>query len=134
MTGRRWILGSLAGLTAVTLAGVGFFLKTRSNAPAPASELVASPADANTPLANLAERLRVGDAKALAAVFQRSGLDPNQAASPLTQDEAEGWVAVLDGLRAGYLKFAPVGRVTAVFTTSRALNRFTTDPAPGELG
>ena len=51
----------------------------------------------------------------------------------LTQAEGADWVAVVVGLRAGYLKFAtPGSRAATVGSVAPILGRFAADPAPAE--
>jgi HEAT repeat protein len=46
------------------------------------------------------------------------------------EQEGADLIAVLDGLRAGFLKFAPVGRASAVAAATHILDHFAIEPAP----
>jgi HEAT repeat protein len=78
----------------------------------------------------LAEGLRQGDQQALKALCQRV-VDKNDQPQPAVGDE-EGadLVEVLNGLRAGFSKFATVGRASAVAAATHILDRFRVEPAP----
>jgi hypothetical protein len=127
MTGRRLMLGALA----VAIAGAGVAWKARTKVSKPAAETArAGVASPRSPLLTLADGLKVGDAQALAATFQRTAVEQGATPVAFTEAEAKDWVVVLDGLRAGYIKFAPVGRVSAILATTRILERFRLDPTP----
>ncbi|WP_435016793.1 HEAT repeat domain-containing protein [Tundrisphaera sp. TA3] len=126
MTERRWIKGAVAGLLAVAIGGAGWAWKGRTPA------TTAKPAEAASAptLKTLAEGLKASDPQALALVYRMTEPETGTAQSPIPPAEAKDWVAILDGLRAGYVKSSPVARVTSILATTRILNRFRIDPTP----
>ena len=107
-------------------------------------------------LAEIAAGLREGDGRALAILAGRlapkspdsaepevieEGLTPEEAVAELPgwlddgpraipSEEAEDWLAVLDGLGHGYRKFSPYGRASASGALATILDRFAVEPAP----
>ena len=136
MIGRRWMTGAVCGTVAVTLAGAGWAWKGRSGSVATITRATASsPANGEatahrSPLQTLAEAARTGDPQAVAALFEQSAVPEGKTPTALTEAEAKDWIVALDGLRAGFLKFSPLGRATAILTTTRTLNRLRVEPAP----
>ena len=78
----------------------------------------------------LAEGLRQGDPRALTAICQRVLTKTDQPQPAIGEDEGADLVEILDGLRAGFLKFAPIGRASAVAAATHILDRFHVEPAP----
>lgn len=131
MTGRRLMSGALAGVLAVAIVGAGWAWKTRSGATKTAQSAAGESARApRSPLMTLVDGLKVGDAQSLAEIVKKTAVEEGSTPAAFTDAEAKEWVEVLDGLRAGYIKFAPVGRVSAILATTRILDRFKVDPTP----
>lgn len=132
MIARRWTTVAVAGTVAVTLAGAGWMLngRTATKSPRDAKASVAVTSQDEQAVQTLAAALSVGDSDAFKAAFELSTIKDGEAPRPLTDIEAKNWVAVLNGFRAGYVKLPPVGRVAAVLTTTRTLNRLRVEPSP----
>jgi hypothetical protein len=78
----------------------------------------------------LCQPLRESDARALAALFQKTATEPNKPILPLSATEGAQWVDVLQATRTGFLKFGSYGRASALVIAGRALQRFAAEPAP----
>ena len=144
----------IAGLTWTSLrTGRG----GKPEVPGGAESSVASmPLTPDSTLAELAAGLREGDGLALAILVRRltpeapeplsadlieNGLSLEQAAARLPNweaqteaipsEEADVWVAILDGLGRGYGRFSPYGRASATVATAAILDRYAIRPAPG---
>lgn len=121
---RLWISGFL-GLTLIAMLAA-FLLASKGRPLAqPTPEVVIDDA---TALPVLAQALRESDARALAAVVHLTAFKAD--AAPLTEAEADRWAEILNGVRAGFLKFGTYGRASALAVTSRVLQKFTPEPAP----
>lgn len=136
MIGRRGVAFGFAGLLgAATLAG---FLWTRgkttpSNDGATAlGTTEGQSATAPKPgLAKLALGIRQSDASSLATLWDQLNETPKGPKMGLTDEEGAQWIAVLAGLRAGYLKYdKPMGRAAIVASAGKILEKFSVDPAP----
>jgi HEAT repeat protein len=78
----------------------------------------------------LAEGLRQGDAQSLKSLCQEVLANLDQPKPALTEVEGTELVEVLEGLRAGFLKYPPIGRASAVSAATHILDRFRVEPAP----
>jgi HEAT repeat protein len=83
-----------------------------------------------TPLPALTEALREGDARALAALYQRMTARNDALPKALSEVEAAEWIEVLKGLRTGFLKFGGYGRTSVMPVTTKIFDRFAVEPAP----
>jgi hypothetical protein len=129
MMGRRWKSVAIAGT--LGLAGVGGGLAYWNQ---PAREggraTQGDAASATSPMRVLAEGLRRGDPQALAGLCQQVLAGAEKPRPAVGEAEGEDLLAVLEGLRAGFLKFAPVGRASAVSAATHILDRYAIEPAP----
>ena len=131
MPGRRrtglWIAGVL-GLAVAVPVTCGL-LKQRGHRGADRQPVVFNE---KTSLKALAGALREGDARALAALYQRMTARADSAPRGLdgNRQETDEWLDTLAALRTGFLKFGGYGRASAITATARILDRFTADPAP----
>ena len=129
MTGRRWTSVAIAGTLTVAVVGTGvaWLLK-----PARRDGRIGqgSTTTAKSPMKVLAEGLRRGDTEALAALCQRVLAKKDQPQPAVGDEEGADLVEVLDGLRAGFLKFTPLQRASAVAVSTQILDRFRVEPAP----
>lgn len=116
-----WIAGVLGAAAVAGLAVGGYRWSQGSKPAAPAT---AAKLDAQTPLAVLTPALRDGDAKALTAVYERASASAEHVSETISETEAKEWFETLSALRAGYRKFAPYGRATALNVATKALGRF----------
>jgi HEAT repeat protein len=124
-----WIITGALGIAA-TAAGIAFTLSQRGKAK-PETAVAATNLPADTTLPAIAEGLTRSDIPSLVALAKR--LDENAAgqAKPLTATEANEWVGVVKGLKAGYLKFKGASaRTTAIAAVPPILHKFTIEPAP----
>jgi HEAT repeat protein len=78
----------------------------------------------------VAKALRRGDAEALDRLQKQLADKPEGRPKALDQGEAAEWVDVLTGLRAGFGKFAPQARPTAIVAATAILDKFAVEPAP----
>jgi hypothetical protein len=122
----HWIIG-LSGL-AVLVAAVALthHAKRRASKSTPVA------IDAKAPLSQIAQQLQTGDAKALGALYQRVMTRPDDKPKALSEAEAGEWVNALTSLRMGFPKLTPYGRAAAMAATTRILEKFAVDPAPGQ--
>src|SRR5947208_3034246 len=123
MTGRRWTSVAIGGTLAVAVVGGGWACwmscahRVGRTGPSEA-------ASSESPMRAMAEGLRQGDARALASLCERVVAQSEKNKAAVTEEEGADQVAVLEGLRAGFLKFAPVGRASAVAAATHILDRF----------
>jgi len=130
MTGRRrtsMAIGGILALAAVVGGSTGCSSKAPDAAVPPSA---GATAPAKSPWRIMAEGVRLGDAKSLAALCQKVLNPPDKAAGPLGPDESADLIAVLEGLRTGFLKFAPVGRASAIAAATHILDRYQAEGAP----
>jgi HEAT repeat protein len=130
MTGRRWTSVAIAGTLTVAIVGLGvaWLLKPaldkgQANQAAPATVK-------SSPMRKLAEGIRQGDPAALTALCQQVLANVDQPRTAVGEQEGADLVEVLNGLRGGFIKFAPVGRASAVSAATHLLDRFRVEPAP----
>ena len=128
MTGRRWTTVAIAGTLSVAVVGSGLFWILKSGSRG-GSANPASADSAKSPMKLLAQGLRRGDAEALAALCQRV-LVKAERPTAVGDDEAADMIEVLEGLRVGFLKYAPVGRASAIAAVTHILDRFQVEPCP----
>ncbi len=129
MTGRRWTSIAIVTLgLGIGGGGLAWCLKGAGGPSRPAS----AAATAKTPMRALAEGIATGDARALAALCRRVLSNDKPRATPPGEAEAIDLVAVLDGLRAGFLKFDTVGRCSSIAASTHILDQFKAEGAPGQ--
>jgi hypothetical protein len=87
-------------------------------------------ASAKSPMKILADGLRQGDPRALASLCERVVAQADKTRTAVGEQEGADLIEVLEGLRAGFLKFAPVGRASAVAAATHILDHFAIEPAP----
>jgi hypothetical protein len=85
---------------------------------------------ANSPLADLNKALSDNDFRALPIVQERATPKPDTPLPAFTEIEANEWIDTLGGLRTGYRRMTPAGRVVALMTACRIFDRFAVEPAP----
>ncbi len=128
MTGRQKITVAIAGSVALAMGG-GLAWRL---IPARGGEKASGVSAAATPKSTmraLAEGLSRGDARSLASLCERVLAGAEKPAA-VTESEAGDLIAVLDGLRVGFLRYAPVGRASAIAAATHILDRFRVEPAP----
>ena len=126
MTGRRWTSVAIAGTLAVAVVGSGLAWLLRPSGKGEQS----AQAPAKSPMRTLAEGVRQGDSAALTALCQRVLAKVDQPQPAVGDEEGADLVEVMHGLRAGFAKFSPVGRASAVSAATHLLDRFRAEPAP----
>jgi HEAT repeat protein len=129
MTGRRWTSVAIAGTLTVAVVGSGltWLLRSVGNG-GQAGRSVEGPA--KSPMRTLAEGVRQGDPSALTALCQRILAKVDQAQPAVGEEEGADLVEVLKGLKAGYIKYPPVGRASAISAAAHLLDRFRAEPTP----
>ena len=129
MTGRRWTSVAIAGTLTVAVvgSGVAWLLQPARRG---GRQDQAATASAKSPMRTLADGLRLGDPRALTTLCERVLAKADQPRPAVGEEEGDDLVEVLDGLRAGFLKYAPVGRASAVSAATHILDRFRVEPAP----
>jgi hypothetical protein len=128
MTGRRWTSVAIAGI--LTLAVVGSGVAWRLGSTGKKEQPATARESAVSPMRALAESLRQGDPAALTSLCQQVLAKVDQPRPPVGEDEGADIVEVLRGLRAGFVKFNPFGRASAVSAATHLLDRFRVEPAP----
>ncbi len=141
-----WVFGALGvgSLVVATLAwtmipgdGTAESTSTKDKAAhiqqAPAKPPIAERSERSLP--DLAQGIRQGDGKALAALVQRltpaqTENEPAPAPSPLTAAEAGEWYGMLDALAAGYTSYSSQGKASAQDATYRIATKFAVEPTP----
>jgi hypothetical protein len=88
--------------------------------------------DEKSQLADLGEAARNSDTRALAEIQRRIATSPDAPRSAFREGDAEGWLQVLAGLRAGFLGFKGPARIATVGAACRVFDRFAIEPAPGQ--
>ena len=129
MTGRRRTSVAIAGILGAAVLGSGAYLlmkQGRRNDQASSAKSVM----AKSPMALLAEGVRRSDPQALMTLCQRILVKTDQPLPAIGDEEASDLVEVLDGLRAGFLKYNSAGRASAIAAATHILDRFSVDPAP----
>ena len=129
MTSRRWILAAMAVTLTVVMVGSGVAWRLRTSGRS-TSGAGSTSALAKSPMRTLAEGIKQGDSTALAALCQRVLTKVDQPQPAVGEEEGADLVEVLNGLRSGFPKFAPVGRASAVSAATHLLDRFRTEPCP----
>jgi hypothetical protein len=130
--GRRFagILGC-AAILAAAIIGIRYgFFGTRSGAPGSGAGTVAIGEESS--LTDLGEAARNSDVRALAEIQRRITPAPDTPRKPYTDEEAAGWLRVLNGLRTGFLGLKGPGKVVSVGLACRIFEGFAVEPAPGE--
>ncbi len=123
---RFWGIAGVLGLAVVAASWYAATVgrgRARRRPPAPNF-------DAATPLPVLAEAMRQGDARALAALFTRVTTKAGEMPEAIPAAEAPAWVDALGAMRTGFLKFGAYGRGSALVAGTKVLNRFAASPAP----
>ena len=59
---------------------------------------------------------------------------PDSPRKAFAEEEAEGWLRVLTGLRTGFLGFKPPGRIVTIGAACRILDGFAVEPAASQWG
>jgi HEAT repeat protein len=129
MTGRRWISLAIAATLGVAVVGSGIFWFLKPAARAGKYGKITT-APAKSPMQILADGLRRSDPQSLNAICQQVLANGDQPKPAVSEAEGADLVEVLDGLRAGFLKFPPVGRASAVSVATHIFDRFRVEPAP----
>jgi hypothetical protein len=127
MTGRRWILLAIACTLGAAVVGSGFFWLLKPGKPVGQAQVIPK----KSPMILMAEGLRRGDTQALKTLCEQVLARADQPKTPVTEAEGKELVEVLDGLRAGFLKYNPAGRASAVSASSYIIDRFSVEPTPG---
>lgn len=122
----RWVLG----LVCLGLVAGGVAITRMQKAKPHRAATTAAAVNEKTPLAQVAERIRTGDAQALAVLFERVMARPDGLARGLSETEARDWVAALGGMRTGYTRFSAYGRASIMTITGRILGKFAIEQAP----
>ena len=129
MTGRRWTSVAIACTLGVAVVGSGLAWMLRPiGKGGQATQAAQDPA--KSPMRTLAEGVRRGDPAALTALCQRVLAKVDQPQGAVGDEEGADLVEVLSGLRSGFVKFAPVGRASAISAAAHLLDRFRAEPAP----
>ena len=127
MNGRLWTSAAIAGtLTLAVGGGVAWKFGVKKDPGRAISALAAQ----SSPMKTLADGVRVGDPAALNALCQHVRAKTDQPKVAVGEAEGADIVAVLEGLKAGFVKFSPVGRASAVSAATHLLDRFRVEPAP----
>jgi hypothetical protein len=129
----RKVAGILVGAVIITATVLGFrfgFLGARRFGLGPfGSGAVAI--NEKSPLAVLNKAVRDSDPRALAFIQQRVSPTPDAPRQALGDQAAAEWIETLSCLRAGFLRFAPPARATAITVACRVFDKFAVEPAPG---
>ena len=130
MDGQRRTKLAIGGTLALAIVGGGmtWMMTTGRRAEGPAPATAASPGKSEW--RTLAEGVRQGDAPSLATLCQRVMAFPEKPTTTLGEAESAEMVVALDGLRAGFLKYSPVGRASAIAAASHILDRYRHEGAP----
>jgi HEAT repeats len=132
MTARRWTSVAIAGTLAVAVVGLGVAWRLSSAGKSDQASRPDQPA--MSPMRALAEGIRQGDPAALTALCKQVLANADQAkdkARPAVgEEEGADLVEVMNALRAGFVKFNPVGRASAVSAATHLFDRFRVEPAP----
>jgi len=126
-----WIRGGLA----VVAAGAGLVLTAGgcgSGDPKPVASSTKAYSDSST-IEELAAGLREGDARALEAAQKRMAGKADAPRTAVTEAEIGGFLDLISGIRAGFLKFPPAGRGAATVVAATTIERFGVDPAPARF-
>ena len=126
MTRRQSISTLIAGTLAVLAVGggVAWCLK-------PSRQLAqTNPTEKASPWTALAAGLRRGDPGSLNTLCQMVLENHGKPLTAVSETEGAELIEVLDSLRAGFLKYAPVGRASAVAASTHILDHFRIEPAP----
>lgn len=129
MTGRRWTSVAIAGTLGVAVVGVGLFFVLRSARLGGIAKAVAT-TPARSPLLALADGLRLGDPQALKSLCELVLAKRDQPQGAVDEQEGSELVELLGGIRAGFLKYGPIGRASSVAASTHILDRFRVEPAP----
>jgi HEAT repeats len=130
----RKIAGIFVSLAVISALGLGVkfgFMGTRW----PGSGAAGSGASAvneHSPLGVLNERLRAGDHQMLALIHKRVKPVADAPRQALSKEDALPWIDTLTALRAGFPRFNPAGRATAVTLACLILDKFAVEPTPVE--
>jgi HEAT repeat protein len=125
--GTRLGIGVVVVVAAAAAVGYGVARRGHRVAPRQPSSVAI---DANTSLPVLAQGLREGDARSLAALYQRMTTKAEVPARAVVEGEVAHWLEILQGLRAGFVKFGTYGRTSALVVAAKVLDRFALEPAP----
>jgi hypothetical protein len=129
MTERRWFSVAIAGTLAAVVVGSGTFWLLGPGRRAGKVDPTAS-STPKSPMQVMADGLRRGDAQALKDLCQLVLANVDQPKPAVGETEGVELVEVLEGLRAGFLKYPPIGRASAVSAATHILDRFRVEPAP----
>ena len=128
MTGRHWTSVAIAGTLTVAVVGSGVAWLVSSKHRG--SYSARTPQTAKSPMATWAQGINQGDTTALTSLCQRVLAKVETPQPPVGEAEGADLVEVINGLRAGFLKFPPIGRASAVSAATHLLDRFRVEPAP----
>ena len=126
----RKVAGILVCVAIVAAAIVGVrygFVGAKRGAPGSSTSAGADIGAAST-LAELGEAARNSDPRVLSEVERRLTVTPEAPRRAFTDEEAEGWLQVLTGLRTGFLGFKGPGRLVAIGAACRFLDGFAVEP------
>ncbi len=126
---RRMTSLAVAGLgLAMVGGGLAYFLMPGK--PAPTASQAAKAEAAESPLRIIAKGLERGEPGSLSALVQRLVDKADQPPTALGDADAADWVAVLQGLRGGFLKYPPLGKGSSIAASTHILDKFRVEPAP----
>ncbi len=129
MTGQRWTRLAIVGTLGLAVAGSGiFWFFGSANRKGKLDQGVTK--STRSPLLTLADGLRRGDPQSLKSLCQQVLANVDKPKSAISETEGAELVEVLEGLRAGFLKYPPIGRASAVSAATHILDRFRIEPAP----
>lgn len=120
----------------IGLVGLGLGLSgcgsNEDAAPAPRSQAATRTAAPAGSLAELGDRVRQGEAPALASLLEKLPAPANgtSASAPLTEAEAIELIDLADAVRGGYPRFASKGKATILEVSYRILERFRPEGIP----
>lgn len=128
-----WIRGGLA----VVAAGAGLvFTASGCGSASDPKAAAASPSktysDSST-IDELAAGLSEGDARALEQTQKRVAGKADAPHAAVTDAEINGFLNLISGIRAGFLKFPPAGRGAATVVAGTMIERFGADPTPAKF-
>ena len=130
MDGHRRMKVTIGGILAVAVVGGGLAWTYSNNQGAVKGPATVATSPAQSRWRALAEGVQQGDPRSLAELVQKVLAHPEKPSGPVSPAESADLIAVLQGLRAGFLKFAPVGRASAIAVGTHILDRYRAEGAP----